>query len=323
MDPFSSRKSAVQTRRVNLINSINKESLGIIRANNIINNLRESNLFWNNIRNEFMVALNLASFHMVEGIQNHAFTDDSEYIWGIPETRMSGLRLDLFQKKQFFHRTWLDAFFREVIDVPGNKPRKAGTLKLPIATEVVSLIRGDPNGVLMNNIRLNNVRKPIVCSDVIADHIVTDLLKNINNILFENRKNFQGNFILFIMPPLKNYFIFIHQFNFFSGLLKKFTSCYYKIIQNNASLISSIFSSTKEAMMEEAKKLFLSKLNKDAMRKGRHLEELRSNAATLPAAIATIVAEIRVLENLIKDPIKNFFYFSNYLHIIIKLKSVV
>ena len=201
MDPFSSRKSNVQTRTCNLINSINKESLGIIRSNNIILNFQQSNIYWNNVRNEFMLALNLVCFHMVQGIQSNAFTEDSNYIWGIPATRMSGLRKELYENKTFFHRTWLDAFFREIIDVPGSKPRKQGTLKLPIAQEVVSLIRGPLNSQLMIQTINNHTLKPIECADVIADHIVTDLLQNIERILFEDDKSFRGNFILFIMTP--------------------------------------------------------------------------------------------------------------------------
>ena len=61
-------------------------------------------------------------------------------------------------------------------------------------------------------------------------------------------------------------------------------------------------------MIKLAKKLFVSKLQKDALRKARTLEELRTNPATLPNAIHVLLAEILVLEQLIKNPSKNLSY---------------
>lgn len=210
MDPISSRKSTVQTRTCYLKNSINYNGLGIVRANNILINFEKSNTYFNNIRNQFMIILNMISMRIVEGIRSNDFDADSDYIWGPFNTRNSSLRTDLYGKKSFFHRTWLDAVIRQVIDVPGSKSRKGGTLSLPIADDMINLLRAGADGqhIMQHDISNFLLGHPVHSEEVVTAHIVSDLMQDIDRILFDDKKSFRGNFIFFIIYNKFNFFFF-------------------------------------------------------------------------------------------------------------------
>ena len=93
-------------------------------------------------------------------------------------------------------------------------------------------------------------------------------------------------------------------FHILRGVLKRFIACNFKISQKNAALIASIFAPTKEDIVAESKGIFVSKCKRDATRKMNRVIALRAINGTPPDTIDQLLAEIRVLELLQKNPCK-------------------